>query len=471
MKFSLISFGLCIAILAEAAASENNKKISLDHFDYGYWADWSSRHTSRGRDYLDGKGAFSQGIYGGLGPFGFELDRSGAIEDGTEELNFDLYYYREFESFSLAGAYEFSDWKSGDFEVDGSSLSVGATYYDLPAGLWISGEVEYSIDRDGFFSELSIGADLKVNDWLTLTPAVDVGYNSGYFDEGHDGFNHIATSFSADFFLTDHLRLTASGVYSWALNRESDFVEFPDDAILEDFFWTGLTISVGGDRERSKKPAVLHLEPWDVTLGTSTWANTWSGSLEIGSGSPGIVQPVSDSDDQLHTGLSLEATRGPWSILVEGSYVSFGAEVPPPLPIFSSSPADVRMGSVQLAAGYRAYENKCGSLDLLAGVRYHHLETEYQFGTPESHELNWFDPLVGVRGHINLLEDLSLSGRAEIGVGSDQYWQADIGLEYQLSDHISVDLRYQHLEIDYTRGNDNVHSEFKGPKIGASYRF
>lgn len=469
--------GLCAAISTWAMAGENDDDRSgfVDDLNYGFWIDWSSRHTSRGRDFLDGKGAFSQGIHLGFGHFGIELDRSGAMEDGTKEFNFDLYYYREFDSFSIYGAYEYSDWESDDFQVDGNGISAGITYFDLPAGLWISGDVEYSIDRDGFFSELSIGSDLELYDWLTLTPAVSVGYNSGFFDEGHDGFNHIEAGLAAQFLITDDFSLTASASYSWALNRESDFVRFADDAILDDFFWTGLTLSFDGrGRSRSRGRRVSSQENWQMTLGTSTWATALSGSAAIGSGAPGTVRAIDDSYDQLHTGLSIEARRGSWSLLLDGSYVSFGAEVPPPLPIFASTPVEVRMAGVELAAGYRAYEGHRGWVDFMAGVRYHHLETEYQVSDPDHRNLDWVDPSVGIRGRMELLEDWFFSARAEVGgldPGSDHFWKVDVGLAYELSDHFSIDLRYQHMEIEYTRDDSDVELSFKGPKIGVNYRF
>jgi opacity protein-like surface antigen len=144
------------------------------------------------------------------------------------------------------------------------------------------------------------------------------------------------------------------------------------------------------------------------------------------------------------------------------------------LSIFAPTPVDVQLASVDLAAGYRVIDSDSASVDFLAGLRYNHLKTEYEFGSPESSELNWIDPSIGVRARMKLRENLEFSTRAEFGgfeVGSDQYWQIDIGLDYQLTDHLSVKLRYQHLELDYTQHDNDVNFTFKGPKIGASYRF
>jgi hypothetical protein len=282
--------------------------------------------------------------------------------------------------------------------------------------------------------------------------------------------NHAVASLSADFWLTDHLTLRASAAYNWAINRETDFVRYADDEILRDFFWGGLSVSVGKNRERSSS----RQEPWEVTFGTSVWATAMDGSTSMGGDSFGGVRAVDDSIDQVHTGLSIEANRGAWSVLLDGSYVSFGAETAPLLSIFDPTPVEVRMASVHFAAGYRVLDCRCATVDLLAVVRYHHLETEYQFNDPESRKLNWLDPSVGVRARMKLLEKLDLSMRAEFGgfgIGSDHYWQVDLGLEYKLTDHLSVEVRYQHQEVDYTQDDNEVEFSFKGPKIGASYRF
>lgn len=441
----------------------------VEDFDYGVWVDWSSRHTSRGRDYLDGEGAFSQGAYFGLGHFGFEIARSGAMENGTEELNLDLSYYREFDRFSFYGAYEYSDWETNDFQVGGHSLEFGVTYFDLPGGFWIAGEVEYSIDREGFFSELSVGSDVELYDWLTLTPSVSVGFNSGYVDEGHDGLNHAVASLSADFFLTDQMKVTASAAYNWAINADAG--TFPDDEILRDFFFTGLTVVIGGERGEGSGSSG---SDWDLVFGTSVWATAFDGSISLGPGSPGIIRASAGDNDQLQTGLSLEAQRGRWSFLVDGSYVSFGAELPPPLPIFSATPVELRLAGVQLVAGYRGFESEKTSVDLMIGARYQHVESEYQFAVPESRELNWIDPTVGIRARVGLWEDWHVSGRADWGgfrVGSDQFWSVDLGVGYELSDQLSVELRYQHFEVDYADSDDVVDFTLKGLKLGVTYQF
>lgn len=476
MKGFFINLGLCAVISVSGTAGEpaNEKTGFLDDLDYGFWVDWSSRNTSRGRDFLDGEGAFSQGAYLGSRNFGIELNRAGAMEDGTKQFNFDLYYFREFDSFSVSGAYGYSDWESDDIRIDGNNVSAGITYFDLPAGLWISGDVEYSIDRDGFFSDFSVGSDLELYDWLTLTPKVSVGFNSGFFDEGHEGFNHIVASLVADFFLTDHFRLTASAAYNWALNRETDFVRYPDDAILDNFFWTGFTLSFDGDDQRSRKRKVSSQDAWQISLGTSTWATALLGSFAIDSDARSAVSQIDDSYDQFHTGLSIEANRGPWSILLEGSYASFGAEVPPPLPIFAPSPVEVRTAEVQLAGGFRVHEDLRACIDLLAGVRFNYLGTEDQFSDAGGRKINWLDPSVGIRARVELLDNFYASTRAELGgfgMGSDHFWQVDIGLDYELTDHLSVELRYQHFEADYAQDDSDVQLSFKGPKVGVNYRF
>ena len=457
-----------------ASEFQAKKKSHWDDFDYEFWLDWSSRHTSKGRDYLDGKGAFSQGLTLESGDFGFELNRSGAMDDGTKEWDFELSYFRSLESFSYYAAYQYSDWSSQDFQFGGSNLEFGVSYFDLPAGFWIDGDVEYSIDRGGIFSEITIGAELELSPRFTLTPSLGIGHNAGFFDEGHDGWNHAVATLSADFSLTDELYLNISAAYNRAINRKMDFTKYPDDALLDDFFWTGLTFSVGGDRKRSKVRQTPELEAWEVTLGTSIWASAMSGSITIGDDFLGKVQPANNSYDQLHTGVSIEFNRKSWSLLLGGSHVSYGAEIPPPLPIFEASPTEMRATGLQLAAGYRILESRLARVDLLAGLRYNFFESESELDEAGGRNMEWIDPALGVRLRMNLIEDWDLAARAEyggFGLGSDQFWQVDLGLEYQFSDHLSAELRYQHLDVDYAKGSNAAEFAFKGLKAGVRYRF
>lgn len=461
-------------VIAIAEPLEGDQGSILDDLHYGFWVDWSTRHTSKGRDYLDGRGAISQGLYLGAQQFGLELSRSGAMDDGTKEFNLDLYYYREFDSFSIYGAYEYLDWDTAAFQVDGSNLAFGATYFDLPAGLWIAADTEYSIRRNGFFSEISLGTDIEANDWITLTPSLTLGVNSGYVSDGHEGLNHAVASFTADFQLTDHLKLSANASYNWAINRASDLVTYPDDTILRNFFWAGLTLVIDGNPEESGARPFSGGEPWQFLLGTSAWATSWQGAVAIGANSLGTVRPIDDSYDQVHTGLSLEGNRGRWSILLDGTYTSLDAEVPAPLPVFAATPVEFRMAALQAVGGYRILDSKRASVDLLAGARYQHLETEYLFANSLSRELNWIDPLVGLRARLELLRNFSLNTRAELGgfdIGSEYFWQLEVGLAYQLTEHIAAELSYRHLEAKYTKDNNAVEFRSKGPRFGLNYRF
>jgi len=468
LKITLVSIGFGVAISTmTAGGAEVEEGSILDDWDYGFWVDWSSRHTSRGRDYLDGDGALSQGVYFGWGDFGLELSRSGAMENGTEEFSLDLSYYREFDRYSFYGAYEYSDWTTNDFQVDGHGLEFGVAYFDFPGGFWIAGDVEYSIDRDGFFCELSAGTDLEVFDWLTLTPAVSVGINSGYVEDGHDGLNHVVASLSADILVTDGLKVSASAAYNRAINREPEV--YADDAILRDFFWTGLTVSVG----KEDGEGIFSLsEDWEVIFATSAWATEFGGAIAVdGSGN---IRGLDGGDDEIHTGLSVEARRGRWRVLFDGSYVSFRAEVPPPLPIFAATPIEVRMAGVRLGMGYGVYKSYGVEVSLLAGLQYQHVEAEYRFTDAESRELNWLDPTMGIRGRVEIWEGWYFSGRAEVGgfgVGSDEFWRVEGGFGYELWDGLSVELRYQHLKVDYSGKDSAVDFELKGPKLGVSYRF
>jgi hypothetical protein len=77
------------------------------------------------------------------------------------------------------------------------SLSVARSFGSLTTSVLSA----YSVTREAFYFEAGIEYEIEVTDKLSLTPAVVLGWDSDYFDEGTE-FNHVGLMLMASYNLT-----------------------------------------------------------------------------------------------------------------------------------------------------------------------------------------------------------------------------------------------------------------------------
>ena len=118
-------------------------------------------------------------------------------------------------------------------------------------------------------------------------------------------------------------------------------------------------------------------------------------------------------------------------------------------------------------------------LDVLAGGRLWWVKTDLDFdgaaiNASASDSETWVDPIVGLRGRINLSPDFYLAGWGMIGgfgVSSEFFWDAMGGLGYQVSDSFSLFGGYRGLSVDYKHDGFVFDVDMNGPILGATFTF
>lgn len=129
---------------------------------------------------------------------------------------------------------------------------------------------------------------------------------------------------------------------------------------------------------------------------------------------------------------------------------------------------------------YRVVEVERGHLDLLAGARAWSVDTRLNLdgGVLDDQEFesneNWVDPVIGLKGRLNLGYGFHFNGLAHIGgfgVASDLTWDVFGGIGYEFNEMVSAIAGYRHLEVDYDNSGFSFDVELSGPVIGATIRF
>jgi len=131
------------------------------------------------------------------------------------------------------------------------------------------------------------------------------------------------------------------------------------------------------------------------------------------------------------------------------------------------------------AVEYRLIDDEGGSLDALAGARVWWLDTELDFSglvlnRSGSASKSWVDPMIGLKGRLNLSPEFFLTSWAMIGgfgVSSDLTWDLMGGLGYNVSDSTSLVAGYRGLSVDYDNDGFKLDVVLHGPYLGAVFQF
>lgn len=167
------------------------------------------------------------------------------------------------------------------------------------------------------------------------------------------------------------------------------------------------------------------------------WAAGIDGEVGAGGLAPADVeQDFDDLLENLDIGLTLilDGRVGRFGLFADVDYLGFSADADPPRGVlFSDLDVDITSLNTSLYGYYRVLAGELAALDVMAGGRLWYVRTEVDLagnllaGRKEDASETWADPVVGVRGQVELGAGFHLFGLADVGgfgVSSDSTWQA-----------------------------------------------
>lgn len=215
------------------------------------------------------------------------------------------------------------------------------------------------------------------------------------------------------------------------------------------------------------------LVPWVDTEVTGSRGNSAESS----------VTP-SDIIDSLDFGFMAagESRFGKFSLIYDAFYSDLGENGTLGGPFAGSTTVDVKMLLASAALGYVLHEENGNLLQGYGGIRVVDVRTDVGLvgGGPVGAAFDaridktWVDPMIGLRGRVELNDKVSLGGFASIGsfgVGSDFSYDIFGGLEYAFSDRFSANAGFRYMSFDYDGGTTDLELEMYGPVFGITLRF
>lgn len=229
-------------------------------------------------------------------------------------------------------------------------------------------------------------------------------------------------------------------------------------------------------------PTVGHAEKWEKVITLYGWVPGMDTSIATEFGDIEANPSGSDvlSDLEMVFMGTFEAHRGRWGIVKDIIYVDLSDTQDTPFgQLFSESTTDITAWAVSGYVTYQFAETSASRYEVAVGFRYFDLDTTVSLSEDNSPNQsrslndNWFDPVVGVRGHWNLSERWSASAFADYGgfSGSSDTWQVVATMDYKITDGLSARFGYRHMDISKTINGSKVDIGLSGPVIGLTYRF
>ncbi len=271
-----------------------------------------------------------------------------------------------------------------------------------------------------------------------------------------------------------------------AASRESVDAEVPVNRFFNpEQRPSGIETSMGGSKTKATMPTKQSAASsgWEFSFAPYLYATGISGTV----GARGRVLEVDASFgnvlENLDIGLmgTFEARKGKLIFLSDLVWTKMSAERDTPGGLYSTAKVGVNLFIFDPEVGYRVYESKAGSFDVLGGVRIWSVENNINLttgllpGFDVSQRKSWAAPVVGFHGLLNLSPKFFLSTKFDIGgagIGADLTTQFYGGGGYRITPKIALIGGYRYLQVDYDDSEGFLFdTKMNGLVIGARFNF
>jgi hypothetical protein len=213
-------------------------------------------------------------------------------------------------------------------------------------------------------------------------------------------------------------------------------------------------------------------DKWDVTVAPYFMGAAMSGTTAVRGREVEVDVSASDIFSNLQFGAMglVVARKGKWGLGGDAIWMALGTTV-------RNTNVDFNQG----AFAFYGLRRLGAAADLTAGLRVNTLQGQLKsntLGFDVSQDKTWVDPLVGLILHSSGERRVQLKVYTEIGgfgLGSDFTWQVFPTVGFKFTDHLSLELGYRWLDMDYSAGDGNERFAYavltQGPIGGLAFRF
>jgi hypothetical protein len=223
---------------------------------------------------------------------------------------------------------------------------------------------------------------------------------------------------------------------------------------------------------------------WTFTATPYVWFASLKGDVGTISGLPPIDVDATFSDIIENADMALmltaEAQRERWGLVLDLVYLNLSVDADTQGALFGAADLTSETLFATIGVARRVIERGRFRAEAAAGARLWYTDTKLELSagllpaqSADDAEF-WADPIIGVRGHVDLGRGFFLAPFADIGgfgVGSDLTWQIGGTIGYQIKEWLWLRAGYRHLKVDYEDDGFVFDVTMSGPILGVGFRF
>lgn len=246
-----------------------------------------------------------------------------------------------------------------------------------------------------------------------------------------------------------------------------------------------ITISFQTQVRSAPLDEASNYDMWDVRIGLPLWASGMDGEVGVRNRTANVDEDFWDIFDVLDftAALNVEVRYcGHWLFFVNAIYIKTEEDARPGgllSGIISEVDLTQKYVNSDFGVGYNLFPKKRLRLEPFGGGRLTYLDAEIDLHiagpNPEfSRSRTWVDPIVGLMFQYPTDSRFSLIAEADIGgfgVNSDSTWQAQGGIEWDVTRHFYLRGTYRHLSTDYDDDGLLYDVALSGPQLEIGFRF
>jgi hypothetical protein len=232
----------------------------------------------------------------------------------------------------------------------------------------------------------------------------------------------------------------------------------------------GFAFIPSGEAQENRVPEAQTETPgWRISFTPNLWAAGLAGRVGVGGRVSDVDLSFGDIIDQFDIGVMglLEGRRTPWVLRADVFYVNLGDEA-------NGITVNQEQLMLQPEVGRTMVSQPWGTIDVLVGVRYWHLNVDLTAPPQDlSGAQDWVDATVGAAWRVQPGQHWHLFARGDLGGGGAKFtWQGWGGAGYDLGRCCSLLGAYRYLDVDYEKDNGLIYDvSLKGPALGVTLRF
>ena len=221
---------------------------------------------------------------------------------------------------------------------------------------------------------------------------------------------------------------------------------------------------------------------WEFSFAPYLYMTGLSGTIGARGRTAEIDLSFGDVVSHLDLGImgTFEAKKGKFLIVNDMVWTKLSEKRDTPGGLYSTAKIGVNMFSWTPEVGYRLYESKGGSFDVIGGVRLTSVENNINFGTGTlpgfdvSARKTWAAPIIGGHGVVNLSSKFFLSTVFDAGGGFGTHFTSQFygGGGYKITPKIALIGGYRYLNNNFSDSEGfTFDAAMNGILIGAKFKF